>query len=96
MDHGSAATRSTSTSSPGGRLQPEARDVGVPALGGDVLHGPDRLLHHPALRERPEHFAEPGVVLNVPLTALNTFMLICSLVTMVKAFAAIENGTRKG
>jgi cytochrome c oxidase subunit III len=26
----------------------------------------------------PEQFAEPGVVLNVPLTALNTFILICS------------------
>jgi heme/copper-type cytochrome/quinol oxidase subunit 3 len=40
----------------------------------------------------PEAFAEPGVVLNVPLTGVNTFILICSSVTMVKAFAAIENG----
>ena len=44
----------------------------------------------------PEHFAEPGVVLNVPLTAFNTFILICSSVTMVKAFAAIEQGDQKG
>jgi len=44
----------------------------------------------------PESFSEPGVVLNVPLTAFNTFVLICSSVTMVKAFAAIEQGDQKG
>jgi heme/copper-type cytochrome/quinol oxidase subunit 3 len=44
----------------------------------------------------PEHFAEPGVVLNVPLTAANTFILICSSVTMVKAFAEIEAGNQRG
>jgi heme/copper-type cytochrome/quinol oxidase subunit 3 len=44
----------------------------------------------------PTHFAEPGVVLNVPLTAINTFILICSSVTMVKAFAAIELGDQRG
>ena len=44
----------------------------------------------------PDHFADPGVVLNVPLTALNTFFLICSSVTMVKAFAAIQKGDQKG
>jgi cytochrome c oxidase subunit III len=44
----------------------------------------------------PDAFAEPGVVLNVPLTAVNTFMLICSSVTMVKAFAAIEMGDQRG
>ena len=40
----------------------------------------------------PDHFAQPGVVLNVPLTAFNTFFLICSSVTMVKAFAAVQHG----
>jgi cytochrome c oxidase subunit III len=44
----------------------------------------------------PDAFPEPGVVLNVPLTALNTFILICSSVTMVKAFAAIEQGDQRG
>jgi heme/copper-type cytochrome/quinol oxidase subunit 3 len=44
----------------------------------------------------PDHFAEPGVVLNVPLTAFNTFVLICSSVTMVKAYAAITQGDQKG
>jgi len=45
---------------------------------------------------RPEAFAMPGEVLNVPLTAGNTFLLICSSVTMVKAFAAIEHGDQRG
>lgn len=44
----------------------------------------------------PEQWAEPNHVLNVPLTGFNTFMLICSSVTMVKAFAAIEHGDQKG
>ena len=32
----------------------------------------------------------PGAILNVPLTAFNTFLLICSSVTMVLAYAAIH------
>lgn len=44
----------------------------------------------------PDQFAEPGEVLNVPLTAFNTFVLICSSVTMVKAFAALERDDQKG
>ena len=44
----------------------------------------------------PEHWTDPGVILNVNLTALNTFLLICSSVTMVKAFAAIQQGDLKG
>jgi cytochrome c oxidase subunit 3 len=44
----------------------------------------------------PEHFAQPGEVLNVELTAINTFVLICSSVSMVKAFAALQNGDQKG
>ena len=44
----------------------------------------------------PEHFPEHGLVLNVPLTAINTFVLICSSVTMVKAFAALQQGDQKG
>jgi heme/copper-type cytochrome/quinol oxidase subunit 3 len=44
----------------------------------------------------PDQFAFPGEVLNVPLTALNTFFLICSSVSMVKAFAAIQKGDQKG
>ncbi|MGH7530188.1 MAG: cytochrome c oxidase subunit 3 [Gemmatimonadales bacterium] len=37
-------------------------------------------------------WAAPGLVLNVPLTGINTFLLICSSVSMVKAYAAIADG----
>jgi heme/copper-type cytochrome/quinol oxidase subunit 3 len=33
--------------------------------------------------------------LNIPVTAVNTFLLICSSVTMVKAFAAVQDGHLK-
>ena len=39
----------------------------------------------------PEQWAPPGKVLNVPITAGNTFLLICSSVTMVKAYAAAQD-----
>jgi heme/copper-type cytochrome/quinol oxidase subunit 3 len=39
---------------------------------------------------------EGGTPLAIQLTAFNTFLLICSSVTMVKAFASIEHGDQKG
>ena len=44
----------------------------------------------------PGPWATPGVVLSIPITAFNTFLLICSSVSMVKAFAAIADGDQKG
>jgi heme/copper-type cytochrome/quinol oxidase subunit 3 len=44
----------------------------------------------------PEAWAAPGKTLNVPVTAVNTFLLICSSVTMVKAFAAVQDGDQRG
>ena len=43
----------------------------------------------------PEAWKPPGVVLAIPITAVNTFLLICSSVTMVKAFAAIQDGDQR-
>lgn len=43
----------------------------------------------------PDAWAPPGKVLNIPVTAVNTFLLICSSVTMVKAFAAIQDGDQR-
>ena len=48
-----------------------------------------------ALRTRSATWGEPGEVLNVPLTGLNTFILICSSLTMVEALAAIERGDQR-
>ena len=48
-----------------------------------------------SLRVRSADWAEQGEVLNVPLTGLNTFILICSSLTMVEALAAAERGNQK-
>ena len=40
-------------------------------------------------------WATPGEVLNVPLTGLNTFILICSSLTMVEALSAAEHGDQR-
>ncbi len=40
----------------------------------------------------PGEWARPGIVLNIPVTAINTFLLICSSVTMVKAYATVADG----
>jgi heme/copper-type cytochrome/quinol oxidase subunit 3 len=44
---------------------------------------------------KPDAWAAPGETLNVPVTAINTFILICSSVTMVKAYAAAADGNQK-
>jgi heme/copper-type cytochrome/quinol oxidase subunit 3 len=44
---------------------------------------------------RPDAWAPPGQVLNVPVTAVNTFLLICSSVTMVKAFASAQDDKQR-
>jgi len=43
----------------------------------------------------PSAWAAPGKVLNIPVTAVNTFLLICSSVTMVKAYASIADGNQR-
>jgi heme/copper-type cytochrome/quinol oxidase subunit 3 len=44
------------------------------------------------LRFASESWPDPSKVLNIPLTAFNTFILICSSVTMVKALASAQDG----
>jgi heme/copper-type cytochrome/quinol oxidase subunit 3 len=45
-----------------------------------------------ALRMQSDVWAVPGEVLNVPLTSLNTFLLIVSSVTVVKGLEALQEG----
>ena len=49
-----------------------------------------------AIRLGSPEWPVPSEVLNVPLTAFNTFVLICSSLTMVKALSAIRHGDVKG
>ncbi|MFX0013005.1 MAG: heme-copper oxidase subunit III [Promethearchaeota archaeon] len=48
-----------------------------------------------AFRIASEDWPVPGSILNVPLTAINTFILIVSSFTLVKAVEGIQNGNQK-
>jgi len=43
----------------------------------------------------PDAWTAPGKTLNIPVTAVNTFILICSSVTMVKAYASVADGNQR-
>ncbi len=48
-----------------------------------------------AVRVRAETWVTPGEVLNVPITAINTFILIASSLTMAEALHAIRQGNQR-
>jgi heme/copper-type cytochrome/quinol oxidase subunit 3 len=62
-------------------------------LGSEVMFFTALIGTYVILRfAHPSSWKNPGEVLNIPVTAVNTFLLICSSVTMVKAFAAVQDG----
>ncbi|MEJ2236854.1 MAG: cytochrome c oxidase subunit 3 [Gemmatimonadales bacterium] len=66
-------------------------------LGSEVMFFTALIGSYLILRvAQPGQWAQPGEILNVPITAVNTFFLICSSVTMVKAFASIQEGNQQG
>ena len=66
-------------------------------LGSEVMFFTALIGSYIILRfAHPEAWRPPGTVLAVPITAVNTFLLICSSVTMVKAFAAVQDGFLAG
>jgi heme/copper-type cytochrome/quinol oxidase subunit 3 len=66
-------------------------------LGSEVMFFTALIGSYIILRvAHPDAWAAPGKVLNVPVTAVNTFLLICSSVTMVKAFAAAQDDDQRG
>jgi heme/copper-type cytochrome/quinol oxidase subunit 3 len=65
-------------------------------LAGDAMSFGGLLAGYAALRFGDPSWPVPSTVLGIPLTALMTFILICSSVTMVKALSAIRHGSRAG
>jgi heme/copper-type cytochrome/quinol oxidase subunit 3 len=65
-------------------------------LAGDAMSFGGLIAAYGAVRYGSADWPVPAHVLGVPLTALMTFLLICSSVTMVKALAAIKEGNRAG
>src|SRR5687768_18203989 len=66
-------------------------------LGSEVMFFTALIGSYIILRvAHPSAWKAPGEVLAVAITAINTFLLICSSVTMVKAFAAVQVGNLSG
>src|SRR5437870_4766499 len=65
-------------------------------LVSDALTFGCLLAAYGALRIGSSDWPVPSSILNVPLTAVNTFILIVSSVTMVLALSAIKRGDQKG
>ena len=64
-------------------------------LVSDALTFGALLCAYGAVRIGSADWPVPSSVLDVPLTAFNTFVLICSSVTMVKGLSAIRHGNVK-
>ncbi len=65
-------------------------------LCSDAMSFAGLLAAYAAVRMGSPAWPVPAEHLDVPLTAVNTFILICSSVTMVKALSAIRRGSQKG
>jgi heme/copper-type cytochrome/quinol oxidase subunit 3 len=61
-------------------------------LGSEAVFFSALIVTYIVLRGRSISGPLPGEVLDIPLTAVNTFILICSSLTMVTALAAIQRG----
>ncbi len=61
-------------------------------LGSEVMFFSSLIVVYMVMRGRSVGGPLPGDVLDIPLTAVNTFVLICSSMTMVTALAAIQRG----
>jgi heme/copper-type cytochrome/quinol oxidase subunit 3 len=65
-------------------------------LGSEAVFFSSLIITYIIMRGRSTIGPYPQQALNVPLTAFNTFVLICSSMTMVTALAHIERGDQKG
>ncbi len=65
-------------------------------LGSEVMFFSGLIVTYLVMRGRSTSGPLPHEVLDVPLTAVNTFVLLCSSLTMVTALAAIQRGDSRG
>jgi len=65
-------------------------------LAGDAMSFGGLIAGYAALRFADANWPVPSTILGVPFTAVMTFLLICSSVTMVKGLEAIQHGDRGG
>jgi cytochrome c oxidase subunit 3 len=65
-------------------------------LGSEVMFFSSLIVTYIVFRDKSVTGPYPREALDVPLTAFNTFVLICSSLTMVTALAAIQRGQAAG
>ena len=65
-------------------------------LAGDAMSFGGLIAGYVALRFGDPNWPVPSSILGVPFTAVMTFLLICSSVTMVKGLEAIKHGDQAG
>lgn len=65
-------------------------------LGSEVMFFSGLIVTYLVMRGRSTSGPLPNEVLDLPLTAVNTFVLLCSSMTMVTALAAIQRGDSRG
>ncbi len=65
-------------------------------LGSEVMFFSSLIVVYMVMRGRSVGGPLPHEVLDVPLTAVNTFVLLCSSMTMVTALANIQRGNARG
>jgi len=65
-------------------------------LGSEAVFFSALIIVYIVMRNRSISGPYPREALNVTLTALNTFILICSSLTMVTALSAIQSGSQRG
>ncbi len=65
-------------------------------LAGDAMSFGGLIAGYAALRLGDPNWPVPSSILGVPFTAVMTFLLICSSVTMVKGLEAIKRGDQAG
>ena len=64
-------------------------------LAGDAMSFGTLIVGYGILRSLSSNWPVPSVILGINLTALMTFLLICSSLTMVQSLSAIQKGESK-
>ena len=80
-----------------GRLGIETRKLGMWFfLASEVMFFTGLIGAYIVLRQSTPDWPVPSSILNIPLTAVNTFILICSSATLVKGLASAQDGDKEG
>ena len=75
----------------------ESRKLGMWLfLASEVMFFTGLIGAYIVLRQMNPDWPDPTTILNIPLTAFNTFLLICSSATLVKALSSAEDGDEEG